>query len=72
MDALLIWYLACSLGCVVAVYVNTRPEQQEQTRILPRWLADLAAYTEPLDGYHDPIYNTAPMELERATKPEKQ
>jgi hypothetical protein len=72
MDALLIWYLACSLGCGLAVYVNTRPKRQKPVRTLHQWLADMAAHTKPLDGYHDPIYNTAPMELERAAKPEKQ
>jgi len=71
MDALLIWYLACGAGCAVAVYRNTHTPAQEppkQARALPKWMADMTAYPEPLDGYQDPIFETSPMELERASK----
>lgn len=69
MDALLIWNLACWLGCAVSVYLRTRPEPKQPAnkgRNLPKWMADMTAYPEPLDGYQDPLFETAPMELERA------
>ena len=70
MDALLIWYSACAIGFCAAVRHNTKApdERPPHARVLPRWLADLTAHTEPLDGYQDPIFETAPMELERAKR----
>lgn len=70
MDLLLAWYLAVFIGCGASVYRSTREPVQRppHVRVLPPWLSSLVAYTEPLDGYQDPIFlsdESKPMELEQ-------
>lgn len=58
MDALLIWYFAVAVGCAASVRHATRePETKpEHVRVLPPWLANITAHTEPLDGYQDTLF----------------
>jgi hypothetical protein len=72
MDLLIGWYLAVFLGFGATTYARTRePETRPpQVRMLPPWLADLTAHTEPLEGYQDPLFFTdSKQEHGTTTKP---
>lgn len=60
MDALLAWYLAVFLGFGASVRHTTRePESKPpHVRSIPPWLANITAYTEPIEGYQDPLFFT--------------
>jgi hypothetical protein len=66
MDTLLIWYFACAIGFGISVYARTKPEKKKRkVRVIAPWLSNIYAYSEHIEGYEDPIFQTAPMELER-------
>jgi hypothetical protein len=55
MDALLIWYLVVSVG--FAVSIRKKPAKKKpQGRIMPEWLAQIIAYSEPIEGHRDPLF----------------
>lgn len=57
-DLLLLWYAVVAIGTGASIYVTTRePEKKaEHVKMLPPWLANLAAHTEPIEGYQDPLF----------------
>lgn len=66
MDWLLIWYEVVLCGLLAAIH---EPKQIKPVRYhrFNVWLSDLIAYTYPIDGYKDPVFDTRPSELDDAT-----
>jgi hypothetical protein len=55
MDALLIWYLVVSVGFAVSIRKKSS-QKKPNRRIMPDWLAQIIAYSEPIEGHRDPLF----------------
>lgn len=70
MDALLAWYFAVFLGFGLSVrHATKKPENKPpHVRKLQPWLANITAYTEPIEDYQDPLFMSAKKDENAACK----
>lgn len=65
-DWLLVWYALVLTGLLLAIHEPAPKKPVNSDRVSP-WIADLIAYTYPVDGYRDSLFDTKPSELDDGT-----
>jgi hypothetical protein len=65
-DWLLVWYACVFTGLLLVIHEPAAKKAVRIDRVSP-WIADLIAYTYPIDGYTDPLFDTKPSDLDDAT-----
>ena len=65
-DWLLVWYAFVFSGLLIAIHEPQTKKADKIDRVSP-WIADLIAYTYPIDGYSDPLFDTKPSYLDDGT-----
>jgi hypothetical protein len=63
-DWLLVWYEVVLCGLLYAIHEPSTTAITVKASRSKVWIRQVLAYTEPISGYNDPVFDTQPNELD--------